>query len=84
VPFLKNDGAHGSVLTGDSVLGRGTTVLPGHGSVPAEPAAAVPAYQAHRRERLEQVRGAVSALRAEHGVEPSVAGIVAVDNKGQQ
>jgi hypothetical protein len=33
---------------------------------------------AYRRERLEQVRGAVSALRAEHGVEPSAAVIVAV------
>jgi len=106
--FLKNDGAHGSVLTGDSVLGRGTTVLdypdgrlgdylgsleqlrvlgsaggpvtvlPGHGPVLPDLAAAASAYQAHRMERLEQVRGALASLRSESGAEPSAADIVAV------
>lgn len=80
-----------SVLTGDTVLGRGstvvaypdgrlgpyldslerlqemasraevTTVLPGHGPVLDDALAAVEGYLAHREQRLEQVRAAVSA-----------------------
>ncbi len=79
-----------AVLTGDTVLGRGTSVvahpegrlddyfaslrrlaaltethglervLPGHGPPLDEPAAVVAGYQAHRAERLEQVRVAVA------------------------
>ena len=76
-----------AVLTGDTVLGRGTTVvahpdgvladylrslerlrelgertvLPGHGPELAAAGAAAEHYLAHRRTRLEQVRGAVAA-----------------------
>ena len=79
-----------ALLTGDTVLGRGTTVvahpdgelaaylasleriaaltgggdvtaiLPGHGPVVPDAAAMVAFYQAHRRERLEQVRQALA------------------------
>jgi glyoxylase-like metal-dependent hydrolase (beta-lactamase superfamily II) len=79
----------GAVLTGDTVLGRGTTVvaypdgqlgpyldtlrrlrdraaadgltavLPGHGPVLERPVDVLEYYQAHRRQRLEQVRAAV-------------------------
>jgi glyoxylase-like metal-dependent hydrolase (beta-lactamase superfamily II) len=89
------DPASGSVaLTGDTVLGRGTTVLaepdgslrdylrsldrlsaldlpgpvlglPGHGPVIQDLGSAVHAYRAHRLERLEQVRSAVTVLQAE-------------------
>jgi len=78
---------HG-VLTGDTVLGRGSTVvahpdgrladyldslrrlrdlgarsvLPGHGPELPDLAAAADAYLAHRAERLQQVRAAVSLL----------------------
>ena len=81
----------GVVLTGDSVLGQGTTVLaepdgslrdylasldrlstlphgpglPGHGPVLPDLGATVRAYREHRLERLDQVRAALSALRAE-------------------
>lgn len=85
------------LLTGDTVLGRGTTVVaypdgdltsyleslasladltgsgraasiaPGHGPVVPDAAGTVEHYLAHRRERLEQVRAAVQALRAEPG-----------------
>lgn len=78
------------VLTGDTVLGRGTTlvaypdgdlgdyleslqrlrdecvgmgvasILPGHGPVLDDPVEVITAYQVHRRERLAQVRAAVS------------------------
>lgn len=77
----------GAVLTGDHVLGRGTTVvawpdgdmaaylaslerlkgvgasalLPGHGPVLTDPAGAVEAYLAHRREREQQVLDALAA-----------------------
>jgi len=81
----------GALLTGDTVLGRGTTVvahpdgrladylhslhrlrllaeetgagvvLPGHGPALADPVAAVTAYEAHRHDRLEQVRAALDA-----------------------
>jgi len=79
------------VLTGDTVLGRGTTVLaepdgslrdylasldrlaaladggrvtglPGHGPVVGDLGAVVRAYRAHRHERLDQVRAALTAL----------------------
>jgi glyoxylase-like metal-dependent hydrolase (beta-lactamase superfamily II) len=79
-----------ALLTGDTVLGRGTTVvahpdgelaayleslerisaltgsgdvttiLPGHGPVVPDASAMVGFYQAHRRERLEQVRQALA------------------------
>lgn len=84
----------GVVLTGDTVLGRGTTVLaepdgslrdylasldrlgaldlpgpvlglPGHGPVIQDLGSAVHAYRAHRLERLEQVRAALTGLGAE-------------------
>jgi len=81
----------GSLLTGDTVLGRGTSVvahpdgalgpyldslerlrafanspagvtrlLPGHGPVIDDPAAALTHYLDHRRERLDQVRAAIA------------------------
>jgi glyoxylase-like metal-dependent hydrolase (beta-lactamase superfamily II) len=83
--------ADASVLTGDTVLGRGTTVvahpdgvlaayldsldrlrdlaeagavasiLPGHGPVLPDAATVLRQYQAHRAERLEQVRAAMAA-----------------------
>jgi len=82
--------ADDAVITGDTVLGRGstvvaypdgnladyfasldsvrrlidggvTTVLPGHGPVVTEAAAAVDAYIAHRLRRLEQIRAAQAA-----------------------
>lgn len=92
------------LLTGDTVLGRGTTVVahpdgdltsylesldrlrgltgsgtatsiaPGHGPVVPDAAGTVEHYLRHRHERLEQVRAAVLALRAEQarpGATPS-------------
>ncbi len=85
---LPDDGAHGSVLTGDTVLGRGSTVigipdgtlaqylhslrllaslgpmrgLPAHGPDLPDLAAACAQYLAHRKERLDQVRGALAEL----------------------
>ena len=85
--LLPEDGA---LLTGDTVLGRGTTViaqdgglgdylrtldelrslaasaglrvlLPGHGPVLDDPAGVLDYYIAHRRERLDQIRGALAA-----------------------
>jgi glyoxylase-like metal-dependent hydrolase (beta-lactamase superfamily II) len=82
--------ADGGLLTGDTVLGRGTTViasdgslgdylrtldvlrsladaaalrvlLPGHGPLLNDPAGVLDYYIAHRRERLDQVRGALAA-----------------------
>jgi glyoxylase-like metal-dependent hydrolase (beta-lactamase superfamily II) len=83
--------AEGALLTGDTVLGRGSTVvaypdgrladyldtldrlaalsgmgavlriLPGHGPVLDDAAAAIEGYRAHRRERLAQVEAAVAA-----------------------
>lgn len=82
--------ADGALLTGDTVLGRGTTViaedgslgdylrtlnelrsladaaalrvlLPGHGPVLGDPAGVLDYYIAHRKERLDQVRAAISA-----------------------
>ena len=79
--------ADGALFTGDTVLGRGSTViagdgnlgdylrtldrlqamaglrvlLPGHGPVLADPAAALTQYIAHRAERLDQVRAALAA-----------------------
>lgn len=86
--FLLDDGTTRSVLTGDTVLGRGTTVvahpdgdlrrylaslrrlselgdtgvLPGHGPELPDAAAAATAYLEHRRQRLDQVRGALERL----------------------
>ena len=83
-----------AVLTGDTVLGRGTTVVahpdgqlgayldsldrlhrlamsqeattiwPGHGPVIDDALAVLDFYLAHRRERLDQVEGALGALEA--------------------
>lgn len=82
--------ADGGLLTGDTVLGRGTTViandgslgdylrtldelraladnaglrvlLPGHGPLLSDPAGVLDYYIAHRKERLDQVRGAIAA-----------------------
>jgi glyoxylase-like metal-dependent hydrolase (beta-lactamase superfamily II) len=83
--------ADASLLTGDTVLGRGTTVvahpdgvlaayldslerlrdlaeagavasiLPGHGPVLPDAVSVLRQYQAHRQERLEQVRSALAA-----------------------
>ncbi|MGH3656117.1 MAG: MBL fold metallo-hydrolase [Micromonosporaceae bacterium] len=86
VAFLV-DGDEPGVLTGDTVLGRGTTVvtwpdgdlgdylaslvrlgelgpvpvLPGHGPMLADCAAATDFYLAHRAERLDQVRRAIQS-----------------------
>jgi glyoxylase-like metal-dependent hydrolase (beta-lactamase superfamily II) len=82
--------ADGGLLTGDTVLGRGTTViasdgslgdylrtldelrsladtaalhvlLPGHGPLLNDPAGVLDYYIAHRKERLDQVRAALTA-----------------------
>jgi glyoxylase-like metal-dependent hydrolase (beta-lactamase superfamily II) len=82
--------ADGGLFTGDTVLGRGTTViasdgnlgdylrslrqlrdlagttgvrllLPGHGPMLTDPAAALGYYLSHREERLDQVRWALAA-----------------------
>jgi glyoxylase-like metal-dependent hydrolase (beta-lactamase superfamily II) len=88
-----------AVLTGDTVLGRGTTiiahpdgalgpyldalhrlralgtgappvtVLPGHGPVLPDLAAICDAYLAHRAERLDQVRDALTRLGADASAE---------------
>ncbi len=86
VAFVVDDGA--AVLTGDTILGRGTTVvahpdgvlgpyldslerlrllgdrlvLPGHGPSLPSLGAVAGEYLAHRAERLDQVRAALSAL----------------------
>jgi glyoxylase-like metal-dependent hydrolase (beta-lactamase superfamily II) len=87
--------AERAILTGDTVLGRGTTVVahpdgklgayldslellhrltdthdvqaiwPGHGPVIEDARAVIEFYQAHRHERLEQVREALLVLGAE-------------------
>ncbi|MFW6091833.1 MAG: MBL fold metallo-hydrolase [Actinomycetota bacterium] len=87
VCFDVTDGATRAVVTGDTILGRGTTivaypdgrlgpyleslrrlqsldgvpVLPGHGPVLPDAAAAAAEYLAHREERLDQVRAALDA-----------------------
>jgi glyoxylase-like metal-dependent hydrolase (beta-lactamase superfamily II) len=81
------EAAESAVLSGDTMLGRGTTVvawpdghlgdylasldrlgalgsipvLPGHGPVLADCAAAAAFYRAHRADRLDQVRRAVAS-----------------------
>lgn len=91
--LLRAAGQAAAVLTGDTVLGRGSTVimypegsvadylgslrrlrdlaaagpdpvrmvLPGHGPVLTDPVAAIDWYLAHREERLDQIRAALSA-----------------------
>ena len=94
------------MLTGDTVLGRGSAViahpdgtladylaslrrlaelppgmrvLPGHGPELPDAGPAATAYLAHREQRLEQVRAARAALRAQqHGREPEPREIVQV------
>jgi glyoxylase-like metal-dependent hydrolase (beta-lactamase superfamily II) len=87
VSFLVRAGGQAGVLTGDTILGRGTTVvaypdgrlgpylqsvarlrdlpnvvlLPGHGPVRPDVSAVAAEYLAHRNERLDQVRAALSA-----------------------
>jgi glyoxylase-like metal-dependent hydrolase (beta-lactamase superfamily II) len=86
--LLSGDDNAPAVLTGDTILGRGTTVvaypdgdlgayldslrrlrelgeatvLPGHGPELAAAGTAAEAYLAHRAERLDQVRDALSVL----------------------
>jgi glyoxylase-like metal-dependent hydrolase (beta-lactamase superfamily II) len=87
--LLDGPGADPAVLTGDTILGRGTTViahpdgalgpylgslrrladlapgtavLPGHGPELPDAPAVARAYLAHREERLEQVRAALTQL----------------------
>ncbi|MBG6191066.1 glyoxylase-like metal-dependent hydrolase (beta-lactamase superfamily II) [Arthrobacter sp. CAN_A212] len=93
--FLPDDGDAGSVLTGDTILGRGTTiidypdgrlgpylaslerlaglgpaaVLPGHGPMLPDLAVISRAYVLHRRERLDQIRAALTAVGADASVE---------------
>jgi len=85
---LPGDGETGSMLTGDTILGRGTTilghpdgtladylrsldvlrafgpatVLPAHGPVLPDLAAVCEQYGEHRRQRLDQVRAALTQL----------------------
>lgn len=96
--LLPEDGEHGSMLTGDTILGRGTTildapdgtlgdylasldrlgrepdalVLPAHGPVLDSLHGIVAEYRAHRLARLEQIRGAIAALRAAGTAVPSI------------
>lgn len=91
----------GSMLTGDSILGRGTTmldfpdgtltdylatldlyasfpsalVLPAHGPSLPRLDAVVATYRAHRLERLEQIRAALTSLAGSGAGAPSVAQI---------
>lgn len=87
--LLSGPGTAEVVLTGDTILGRGSTViahpdgalgpyldslhrladlapgtavLPGHGPELPDASAAARAYLAHREQRLDQVRDAISAL----------------------
>jgi glyoxylase-like metal-dependent hydrolase (beta-lactamase superfamily II) len=91
---LDGSPGHGSVLTGDTILGRGTTVLappdgdlgdylatlrvliglgdchvlPAHGSDLTSLAAIASEYQAHREERLDQIRAALATLGGDASV----------------
>lgn len=102
--LLPEDGERGSMLTGDTILGRGTTildapdgtlgdylasldrfdrgpdalVLPAHGPVLDSLHGVVAGYRAHRLARLEQIRAAVSALRAAGTATPSIAQVTDV------
>lgn len=97
--WLPDDGANGSMLTGDTILGRGTTildapdgtlgdflasldkleagpdalVLPGHGPVLESLHGIVREYRAHRHDRLDQIRAAVTRIRGRSGHEPTIA-----------
>jgi glyoxylase-like metal-dependent hydrolase (beta-lactamase superfamily II) len=92
-----------ALLTGDTILGRGTTVvahpdgrlddyldslhhlrdlaceadlsviLPGHGPVLDQPAAAIEGYLQHRHQRLDQVRAAVADIEFVGGDELQLA-----------
>ena len=92
---LPEDGPAGSVLTGDTILGRGTTiidfpdgtlgdylnslavlraygqatVLPAHGPVLPDLAAACDAYRKHREQRLDQIRRALAELGPDASVQ---------------
>jgi glyoxylase-like metal-dependent hydrolase (beta-lactamase superfamily II) len=102
--YLADDGSTGSMLTGDTILGRGTTildfpdgtlgdylsslatlrtfgpatVLPAHGPVLPDLAAACDAYLRHRQERLDQIRNALAQLGPDASV-PAVTDLVYVD-----
>lgn len=95
-----------ALLTGDTILGRGTTVVaypdgrlddylaslrrlsdlveragatrvwPGHGPALGDAAAVLSAYLDHRRERLDEVRQALSRLPAELPVEQAARAVV--------
>ncbi len=100
-------GAEQIVLTGDTILGTGSTVLdypdgtlgdyldslellrrrgsaaptsalPGHGPVLADLAAAAEGYQAHRAERIAQVKAAVEQLQGDATEFPTVEAVTAV------
>jgi glyoxylase-like metal-dependent hydrolase (beta-lactamase superfamily II) len=92
------------MLTGDTILGRGTTildfpdgtlgdylsslatlrtfgpatVLPAHGPVLPDLAAACDAYLRHRQDRLDQIRDALAQLGPDASV-PAVTDLVYVD-----
>ncbi|MEO7373316.1 MAG: MBL fold metallo-hydrolase [Terrimesophilobacter sp.] len=102
--YLADDGPTGSMLTGDTILGRGTTildfpdgtlgdylnsleilrafgsatVLPAHGPVLPDLAAASDAYLRHRQQRLEQIRDALAQLGPDASVS-SVTDLVYTD-----
>jgi len=102
--FLPQDGDHGAMLTGDTILGRGTTiiddpdgtlgdylaslsalrgfghatVLPAHGAPLPDLEAACDAYRAHREQRLDQIRAALTELGRDAPVD-SVTDLVYAD-----
>ena len=103
--FLIDGDGTSAVLTGDTVLGRGSTViahpdgrlgdylaslrrlaelppgvsvLPGHGPNLPDAGQAARAYLVHREQRLDQVRVAWAALRAQQSGEPDARQIVEI------